>query len=348
MANELEDVLDWGLKSHSIDQQWAKTEGEGIVVGVADTGRPDHPDLNDNILASRNFSSSFTDKDTQGHSTHVCGTIAAIRNDKGVVGVAPKVKLVTAKVLGDDGSGDNFGVAQGIRWLVNKGCQVINLSLGGPFDNAIASACKDAVDAGVYVICAAGNDGPHPRRNTVNYPARLPYTVAVASYNKAGRLSDYSSRGPEVHVAFPGEEILSTWLGEGYRRISGTSMASPFCAATTALLLSHQEKLIQAGTPPETPVTNNQQLIERMKGSSVDKGPVGHDSGWGWGIVDVDKFLTLSGTKPPAPPEEDGGKDDDGEPTTDNPEETEILFGVARLRYPVKVDGKEGAFIYIP
>lgn len=348
MASELDDVIDWGLQFHGIENQWAKSEGEGVIIGVADTGRPDHPDLNDNILASRNFSSSYTDKDTQGHSTHVCGTIAAIRNGQGVVGVAPKAKIVTAKVLGDDGSGSNASVSQGIRWLVNKGCHVINLSLGGPFDESIASACRDAVDAGVFLICAAGNDGHVPGQNTVGYPAKLPFTVAVASYNKAGELSEYSSRGPEVHIAFPGEDIMSCWPGGGYRRISGTSMASPFCAAVTANRLSYQKALAAGGQVLDNPIENNQQLIGALQSSAIDKGPEGRDSGWGWGIMDVDKFMTIPGKSPSPPVDDDDGdkpKEPDA-PSVENPSEMELFFGLVKVRYPVEIDGKQGAFLY--
>lgn len=351
-ADELEDIIDWGLKAQRIPAEWQDTQGEGIVVGVADTGRPNHPDINDNIIDSHNFSLSFTDEDLQGHSTHVCGTIAAIDNNKGVVGVAPKAKIITAKVLGDDGSGDNLAVARGIRWLVNKGCQVINMSLGGPYDKEIAQACIDAVEAGVYIVCAAGNEGYVDGQNTIGYPARLKQTVAIASYNKAGRLSDYSSRGPEVNVAFPGEDILSTWLNGSYRRLSGTSMASPFASAVTALLLSKQEALISAAiangdNPPVSPVTNAASLIARLQGCAVDKGPVGFDSGWGWGIVDVKKFLMVSA------PDHGGGHDggDDGgsdetplPPTQCGFSGGDIDLGFLRVR-GAQIDGEKGIFV---
>ena len=333
MAQQIEDIVDWGLLAHGIPDHWKETEGEGIVVGVADTGKPEHPDLKDTILESRNFSSSYTDVDQIGHGSHVCGIIAAARNDTGVIGVAPKAKLITAKVLGDDGSGDNAAVTQGIRWLTEQGCHIINLSLGGPFDAGITQAVKDAVDAGIFVICAAGNYGKIDGKNTISYPARLPYTVAVGSYNKAGRLSRFSSRGPQIHVAFPGENILSTWLDGKYRRISGTSMASPFASAVTALLLAKQNKPSSADAGEPVRLENNRDLIRLFQSSAEDKGPTGRDPGWGWGVVDVEKAMKLAAI----PPEEES------EPAQD----IDLLFGMVRLRYPVELDGKTGAFIYI-
>lgn len=341
LAQDLADIVDWGLSIHGIPDSWLTAgKGEGIVVGVADTGRPDHEDLD--VAYAANFTESVTDKDRQGHSSHVCGTIAARENGKGVVGVAPKATLITAKVLGDDGSGDSLGVARGVDWLVRKGANIINMSLGGPHDKNIASAVRDAVAAGVLVICAAGNEGEMRDRrgrlvNTVGYPARLPETLAVASYNKLAKLSDYSSRGKEVDVAFPGENILSCWPGNRYRRISGTSMASPFATGVAALLLGLQRTLRAGGEVLLDPVTDAASLKHRMRVCSQDKGPLGHDEGWGHGILDVPKFLDVKTQLPPAKPQ----------PAEPAPSETDLdyeIFGM-RFRYPVEVDGETGLFI---
>lgn len=342
IAQTGEDKVDWGLKAHGIPDEWKETQGEGVLVGVADTGKPVHPDLTDAIVDSRNFTRSFTDEDSNGHSTHVCGTIGARLDGKGVVGVAPKCKIMTAKVLGDDGSGDNLMVASGIRWLHQQGCKIINMSLGGGFDPTITQAVKEAVDDGVFVICAAGNDGDNGG-NTVGYPAKLPFTVAVASYNEQGNLSRFSSRGMEVHIAFPGENILSTWPNNSFRRISGTSMATPFCAGLVALMQARQLKANADGKTVERPVTNNLELIAALKDAAVDRGPLGQDRGWGWGVVDTDKFLDGADAI-----DGGGGEGGGGGGGTDTPADETDLFGFLRIRYPVTVDGKEGAFLYLP
>jgi subtilisin len=331
MANELTDKLDWGLEINGIDKAWV-TKGEGIVIGVADTGLPDHPDLTGAIIGSKNFSQSSTVRDMNGHSTHVCGTIAAREDGKGVVGVAPKSKIVIAKVLNDDGSGSLDAIAAGINWLVDQGVDIISMSLGGGFHPSLKAAVDRAVSRGILVIVAAGNSGYVNGKSTVGCPANLPNVVAIASYNKEGTLSDFSSRGAEVDFAFPGEDILSTWPGGGYRRISGTSMATPFCSGMVAELLGQQRKADNEGKPLLKRIKTTQDLHAHMKLVAVDKGPQGFDNGWGWGVVDTKKFFNLTGTTPP--------------PSKEDPKEIDL--GLMKVRFPVTVDGKQGWFIYIP
>jgi subtilisin family serine protease len=330
MANELTDKLDWGLEINGIDKTWV-TKGEGIKIGVADTGQPDHPDLVGAIVQAKNFSQSSTVRDLNGHSTHVCGTIGARENGKGVIGVAPRCSIVIAKVLNDDGSGNLDAVAKGIDWLVDQGCDIISLSLGGSYHPQVKGALDRAVARGVFIICAAGNEGYIGGRSTVGWPAASPKAVAVASYNKDGNLSDFSSRGPEVDIAFPGEDILSTWPGNGYRRISGTSMATPFCAGMVAELIAQQRKADEAGRPVTKRIKNNIELLDHLKAVAVDKGPAGFDGGWGWGVVDVKKFYAAAGVKP------------------EEPEKTqEIDLGLLKIVYPAIYEGKQGWFVYIP
>lgn len=157
-------------------------------------------------------------------NTHCCGIIAARDNALGVVGVAPKANLVIGKVLGDSGSGSSQSVAAGVKWAADQGVDIISMSLGSSQpDSSIKSAIQYAVGKGVYVVCAAGNDGPGP--NTVDYPGRWPEVIAVASTNQAGQVSNYSSRGPEVDIAAPGEQIVSTYLNGTLAKLSGTCLA---------------------------------------------------------------------------------------------------------------------------
>lgn len=291
MAHHLADVLDWGLVAQNIDCVRSTSRGRGVLVGVCDTGRPDHIDLSNKIRHSANFSTSASDHDLVGHATHVCGIIAAEENGVGVVGVAPDAELCIAKVLNEQGEGSGLDVAEGIRFCVEKGCHIICMSLGNGQDAEMEKAVLEAFQAGVMLICAAGNDGHIPGRNTVNWPARMRETIAVASYTRSGQVAKHSAYGPEVDFACPGEDILSCWLTNNYRKMTGTSMAAPYFAGITALLLARQFELEKNGVPLTDPVRNVLDLRERAQQFAIDHGPKGHDSAWGWGVVNVRKLL---------------------------------------------------------
>lgn len=300
-ADQLADPVPWSMEVHKIPEVQRLTLGENMKVAILDTGAADHPDLPKPIFAE-NFSRSPTPWDRQGHATHVAGTLGARGKLKGV---APAVQIGYCKVLGDDGSGASSGIARGFYFAISQRVNVISASLGSSMDDPqIARAVKDAIEAGILVICAAGNEGVIIDRftgkpiNTVGYPAR--HAVAIASYNRDGEISDYSSRGPEVDVAFPGENILSTWPGGGYKQISGTSMACPFASGVAVLRLSYQ-----TANPSIKPIRNNADLEREFRAAAEDRGPAGRDTDWGDGVVDVMKFVKgglADATPTPKPP----------------------------------------------
>lgn len=329
LANELQDFVDWGLKLHGIPELQKATQGEGIKVAILDTGRPDHFDCPPPLF-SYNFSRYDSDIDGNGHSTHCAGILAGRANGKGVLGVAPAAKVGFCKVLGDDGSGDNIGIVRGIDQAIAEGVDIISMSLGGGYDRTIESACMRAVKAGIFLICAAGNDGEQGNNDTIGWPARLDDTIAVAAYNEKGFISGFSSRGDEIDVAFPGEEILSCWPGNKYRRLSGTSMATPFAAGVVALMLSYQRKLAANGKMV-SPVVTAEDLHNRFVQYAKDQGPKGRDRAWGFGIPDVEGFITGGVTNPP-----------DGDSGSDV-----VSIGPLRIRFPVVVAGKSGGFIWV-
>lgn len=281
-ANELSETVDWGLAQFGVPDLWQQTEGKGVTVGVIDTGCDlDHPDLDGALESAKDFSRSRSGpRDMAGHGTHVAGVIAARRDGRGVVGVAPQCRLLIAKGLGDDGSGDSRGIAQAVDWCCEQGADVISMSLGSPQpDTFILAAIRRAVQAGKFVIAAAGNDG---RPMSVNYPARYPETIAVAAVDRDGKVARFSSQGPQVDIAAPGQDILSTYLNGGYARLSGTSMATPFVSGVVSLVIArHCEAECVT-----TPVDNIDQLREHLKRTAKDVGPVGHDSAYGWGLID--------------------------------------------------------------
>src|SRR5438093_12173497 len=181
----------------------------GAKVAVIDTGIDcGHPDLQGNCIYGASFVKGSKAFDDFGHGTHVAGIIAARDNGFGVIGVAPEATLYAVKVLDANGSGSWSSVASGIVWAIKNGMHVINMSLGGSsFSQAMADAVKAASDAGILVVSAAGNSGCC---DTVLYPAKLPGSMAVAAVDSRDQRAAFSSEGPEVDVAAPGVDVLST------------------------------------------------------------------------------------------------------------------------------------------
>jgi subtilisin family serine protease len=228
-----EKELPWGVKRVNAAGAWNFADGAGVKVAVLDTGVDyNHPDLAPNYKGGYNaIITTATPLDDQGHGTHVSGTIAAVKDLKGVMGVAPAADLYGVKVLDRRGSGQYSWIVAGMEWAILNGMQVINMSLGSRSGTeAMAQAMKKAKEAGITVVCAAGNDsGP------VNYPAKYPEAIAVSASNSTDRLAYFSSKGAEIAVIAPGVNIYSTRKGGGYTSMSGTSMASPHVAGLAVL-----------------------------------------------------------------------------------------------------------------
>lgn len=236
LTDEEAKEIPWGVKRVNAYSAWQYTTGKGVDVAVIDTGIDyNHPDLKANYKGGYNvIDPSKPPLDDQGHGTHVSGTIAAIKDLKGVVGIAPDVNLYAVKVLDSSGSGQYSWVISGIEWAVNNKMKVINMSLGSRYgSNALKEAVKKAYEAGIVVVCAAGNDG-----GAVNYPAAyVPYTFAISASDSSDKIASFSSRGPEITFIAPGVSIYSTYKGGGYKTASGTSMASPHVAGLAALVV---------------------------------------------------------------------------------------------------------------
>lgn len=225
--------IPWGVKRVNAYAAWDITMGQGVKVGIIDTGMDyNHPDLKANYAGGYNaVDTSEPPMDDNGHGTHVAGIIGAVRDGAGVAGVAPKASLYAVKVLNAEGSGAYSAIIDGIQWAVTNRMDVVNMSLGGPKgSSALKKAVEAAYRAGVTLVIAAGNDsGP------VNYPARYPQAIAVAASDSSDKIAPFSSRGPEITVIAPGVAINSTYMGGGYKSLSGTSMASPHVAGLAAL-----------------------------------------------------------------------------------------------------------------
>ncbi len=227
---------------------WESSTGKGVGVAVLDTGIDiRHKDLavTGGYAAINCFPAGHCARpwdDDNGHGTHVAGTVAALDNDQGVVGIAPEAELYAVKVLDGDGAGSWATVADGITWAARNNIEIINLSLGGGHSNTVKEAVEYAADQGTLMIASAGNSGPS--EDSVNYPAAYPEVMAVTATDKNNELADFSSRGSEVELAAPGVSIYSTLADNSYDTYSGTSMASPHVAGIAALAWSVDPTLI--------------------------------------------------------------------------------------------------------
>ena len=231
--------LTWGIDAVHAPAAWDTTEGAGVRVAIIDTGiNIKHKDLQGKVDGGYDAISKSEQadayQDQNGHGTHVAGTVGALRDGKGVVGVAPKARLYAVRVLDADGSGSLSDVIDGIIWCANNGIQVANMSLGSsqPSDT-MRRALAYAKSRGVVVVAAAGNSG-----GAVGYPGAYPEVIGVAASDSDGKLASFSSRGPEVDFIAPGVYVVSTAMDGGYANFSGTSMAAPHMAGIVALAVS--------------------------------------------------------------------------------------------------------------
>ena len=217
--------------------------GTGTAGGTAwviDTGiDSDHPDLNVDVGRSANFVTLDlnTIEDFNGHGTHVAGTIAALDNDIGVVGVAPGAPVAGIRVLGTLGFGSTSDVIAGVDHVAANAApgDVANMSLGGGASDALDSAVRAAADRGILFVLAAGNDSADA--NTTS-PARVehPNVWTVSATDETDGFASFSNFGnPPVDCAAPGVGVLSTYLNGGYETLSGTSMAAPHVAGILLL-----------------------------------------------------------------------------------------------------------------
>ncbi len=212
------------------------------VAWIIDSGIDiDHEDLN--VDASRGFNAFTSGRDAgspddnNGHGTHVAGTVAALDNSLGVVGVAAGATVVPVKVLDGRGSGSYSGVIAGVDHVARNGNSgdVANMSLGGPASNALDAAVAAAANKGIRFALAAGNEGADANLSS---PARVNGTniYTVSASDSSDVFAYFSNWGnPPVDYAAPGVSINSTWKNGGYNTISGTSMASPHVAGILLL-----------------------------------------------------------------------------------------------------------------
>lgn len=225
----------WGISRVGAAKAWPVTAGRGVRVAVIDTGiDATHPDLAANVAGGYDATGDGSWADDQGHGTHVAGTIAAVKDGKGVVGVAPAAKLFGVKVLDKDGSGRLSWIVKGALWAAKNDIDVANMSLGAPIGSVfMRGAMWYARTKGVVIVAAAGNSG-----GKVGFPAAYGDTLAIAASDSSDKIASFSSRGKEVDFIAPGVDIYSTVPGGGYASYRGTSMATPHVSGLAALAVA--------------------------------------------------------------------------------------------------------------
>jgi thermitase len=231
-----------------------------VVIAVLDTGVSiNHPEYRANLLPGKDFvdildgadefigdylGEDAEPADETGHGTHVTGIIAA----KGVgmpPGVAGRCKILPVRVLGSmkrgnerHGAGSDGNINNGLKWAIDQGADVINMSLGMRRSGSglpHQEVVEYAREKGVTIVAATGNDGQNERY----YPGALPHVIAVGAMDEDGRVAAFSTYGEQVSLVAPGTDIYSTYLEDGYAFSSGTSHAAPFVSGAVALLKSY-------------------------------------------------------------------------------------------------------------
>lgn len=302
--------MDWARKSIYLKEAHLWSKGHpGIKVAILDTGvQLSHPEIRHalikgfdfvNIINGANtFIGDFLTadpipEDEVGHGTHVAGIIAGAGKSM-PVGVVPKCKIIPVRVLASMkigkkkvGAGLIGNINNGIKWAVDQGASVINMSLGVRHKGGglpHAEVIQYALSKGVSIIAASGNDGA----NSMYYPGALPGVLAIGANGREGLPAQFSTWGKHVSFTAPGIQIYSSFLGSGYAFSSGTSHASPFVAGTTALLRSYA---LQLGYR-----LNNKHISHILKHTS-DKQPKtirSHRTGYGQvNAADAIRYLNL-------------------------------------------------------
>ncbi|MFG2839225.1 type VII secretion-associated serine protease mycosin [Streptomyces zaomyceticus] len=306
----------WPLQRVLLDELWQDTKGKGVRVAVIDTGVDDvNPQLQTAVDAKAGKDYLKPDKenpgfgdeqrgktdgtvDQVGHGTKVAGIIAARpRAGTGFVGLAPEATIIPIRQNDEKNSGKADTMAQAIRWAVDKGAHVINISQDTTqrldSDSDMAKAVAHAIKKDVVVVASAGNDGMDGALKTT-YPAAFPGVLAVASSDRNNERAAFSQAGTFVGVAAPGVDIVSTVPGGGQCVDNGTSFSAPYVAGVAALLRAEHKDWTAA------------QIVARIEQTAV-RVVNGRDNYVGWGVVDPVRALSDAPGTPPSTPTPDPG-----------------------------------------
>jgi subtilisin family serine protease len=261
------DRIDQTTLPLNVEYRFYASAGAGVTAYVIDTGvLITHTQFAGRAVWGYNAVVGSTNSDLNGHGTHVAGTIGG-----DTYGVAKKVTIVAVKVLGDNGSGTNAGVIDGINWAAKdsatrKGGSVANMSLGGGLSTTLNAAVDQSAAVGLLQVVAAGNSNA----NACNYsPASAPSALSVGATTSADARASFSNFGTCVQIFAPGNLITSSWIGSNtaVNTISGTSMAAPHVAGAVAVYFGH---LAAVGTPLPPPAQIAKSAKDFLIATAID------------------------------------------------------------------------------
>jgi serine protease AprX len=304
---ERADEYTYGLSMMNVPkirEEMPKVTGEGVLVGVLDTGvDAAHPDLKGKVVGFKDFVGQKNEPyDDHGHGTHVSGTIAGGKASGKAIGVAPGAKLIVGKVFSAQGGASTAAILSAMQWIADPDGNpttpdapaLVSNSWGGgtpspgtdPANEAFCKATTSWMKLGIFPVFAAGNSGPGAR--SIGLPGGCPDAFAVGATNDKDALASFSSQGPAVwktgtlikpNVSAPGVAVISAIPGGKYAPMSGTSMATPHVAGMMALIYQVSPKIAvgEAGA-----------LASK---AAKDLGDAGNDNQYGWGRVDAYQSL---------------------------------------------------------
>ncbi|MCC5579864.1 S8 family serine peptidase [Microtetraspora sp. AC03309] len=287
------------LRTLDLAEAWRHTKGEGVTVAVLDSGvDPRHRDLAGSVVIGKDFTVGANPRGvapTRLHGTYMASLIAGHGHgpgrEDGVIGVAPDARILSVRVILEDeepgfrtfNSDVRYEgvVAKGIRYAVDRGADVINMSISKDLPTEEErDAIRYAISKGVVLVAAAGNEGAGKRDAPYSYPAAIPGVISVAAVTPAMRRASFSNRNSSVMVAAPGVDILGAGPGDEYWVGRGTSQATALVSGVAAL--------IKARYPRMSPALVAQALTSSA--STRNR----YNTGTGFGVVNANRALTTA------------------------------------------------------
>lgn len=269
----------WQLDMVNAQYAWdLATYGNGINVGIIDSGCNQHIDIANNLAGGHNYMLDTDDySDNIGHGTHVAGIIAAENNGFGITGIAPKATIYALKCFDANYQTNVSMLAKAIYSAVDDyNCRVINMSLGLKTNRqTLYDAIKYAYDKGVIIVAAVGNDG----NGTLYYPAAYEEVIGVGSVGNTRVKSYFSQENRSVFVVAPGECYYSLKGTDEYIDDQGTSQSAPLVTGAAAILLSAK------------PNISNIEFKRLLENCSDDLGEAGYDIKYGYGMLNTETLL---------------------------------------------------------